>query len=193
MVNVRLTEYMKTRLEALGKIRDRKPHYLMKIATDRFLDTERKAGNRTPAGFETLKKFGITGEAENHDGIVAWSNRLNTKSPASAFGGSSSLACRSTPGFGASGAFIAVHSANTANRAVHKIVQPAGALADFPEKGCPWDLDSNFREYSSRSGRMSILSAIEFMVAMSSSCVYLTLWRVDEQSPDLQAYRVLHV
>ncbi len=44
--------------------------------------------------------------------------------------------------------FIAVHSPNAANRAIQTLIQAAGSLADFPERGRPWDLEPQFRELS---------------------------------------------
>ena len=37
-MGVRLNKDIRHRLEALGKIRDRSPHYLMKEAIERYLD-----------------------------------------------------------------------------------------------------------------------------------------------------------
>ena len=39
-MGVRLSEEIQNRLEALGKTRDRTPHYLMKAAIERYLDVE---------------------------------------------------------------------------------------------------------------------------------------------------------
>ncbi|MEM1154117.1 MAG: type II toxin-antitoxin system RelE/ParE family toxin [Pseudomonadota bacterium] len=43
-------------------------------------------------------------------------------------------------------AFIEPHSPDAAARAVNTLVDAAGSLAEFPEKGRPWDVEMIYRE-----------------------------------------------
>ena len=49
-------------------------------------------------------------------------------------------------------AFIEPHSPAAARRAVDTLIEAADSLAEFPEKGRPWDLEIDFRELSVRFG-----------------------------------------
>lgn len=48
--------------------------------------------------------------------------------------------------------FIAEHSADAAQRAMNTLVNAADMLADYPEKGRPWEHDSQSRELLVRFG-----------------------------------------
>ena len=54
-------------------------------------------------------------------------------------------------------AFIEPHSADAARRAVNTLIDAADSLAEFPEKGRPWDLEMGFRELSVRFGARGYL------------------------------------
>ncbi len=79
MANVRLTEEVEARLEALGKARDRAPHYLMRMAIERFLDVEEAREAERRLVLDRWERFRITGEATDHDDIVAWADSRDTK------------------------------------------------------------------------------------------------------------------
>ena len=49
-------------------------------------------------------------------------------------------------------AFIEPHSPAAARRAADTLIEAADSLAEFPEKGRPWDLEMDFRELSVRFG-----------------------------------------
>ena len=49
-------------------------------------------------------------------------------------------------------AFIEPHSPQAASRAVTALIEAADSLADFPEKGRPWNLDMDYRELPVRFG-----------------------------------------
>ncbi len=49
-------------------------------------------------------------------------------------------------------AFIEPHSPDAAVRAVDTIIDAAGSLSDFPEKGRPWDVETGDRELPVRFG-----------------------------------------
>ena len=78
MANVRLTEEVEARLEALGRARDRAPHYLMRTAIERFLDVEEAREAERRLVLERWEKFMITGEAADHADIAAWADSRNT-------------------------------------------------------------------------------------------------------------------
>ncbi|MFK7732970.1 MAG: type II toxin-antitoxin system RelE/ParE family toxin [Pseudomonadales bacterium] len=42
--------------------------------------------------------------------------------------------------------FVFPHSPDAATRAINTLVDAAGSLSDFPEKGRPWDAEPGFRE-----------------------------------------------
>ena len=48
--------------------------------------------------------------------------------------------------------FINPHSADAAARAVNTLLAAAGSLADFPEKGRPWQQEPTFRELAVQFG-----------------------------------------
>ena len=49
-------------------------------------------------------------------------------------------------------AFIEPHSPKAAIRAIDTLIAAAESLANFPEKGRPWDVELNFRELPVRFG-----------------------------------------
>lgn len=49
-------------------------------------------------------------------------------------------------------AFIKPHSPTAASRAVDALIEAAETLVEFPEKGRPWDLETDFRELSVKFG-----------------------------------------
>ena len=48
--------------------------------------------------------------------------------------------------------FIEPHSPTAAKRAIDILIEAADTLAEFPEKGRPWDLEMDFRELPVRFG-----------------------------------------
>lgn len=48
--------------------------------------------------------------------------------------------------------FLELHSSRAAVRAVDTLIEGAESLAEFPEKGRPWDLALDFRELPVRFG-----------------------------------------
>ncbi|QFT29400.1 hypothetical protein FIV00_02775 [Labrenzia sp. THAF82] len=78
MTNVRLNEDIKKRLDTLSKARDRTPHYLMKLAIERFLDEEEALEKERRLVLDRWKKYEITGEAIGHDKVAEWAANLRT-------------------------------------------------------------------------------------------------------------------
>lgn len=75
-VALRLKPDTKSRLEALGKKRDRKPHYLMTIAIERFLEAEEALENERQLVAERWEEYATTGEALDHSDVKAWAKSL---------------------------------------------------------------------------------------------------------------------
>ena len=78
-MGVRLDENTRHRLEALGKARDRTPHYLMKAAVERFLDVEEALESERQLMKSRWEKYGLTGETVGHEEVKAWAASLNTE------------------------------------------------------------------------------------------------------------------
>ena len=77
MVNVRLSGDVETRLEALSKVRNKTPHYLMQIAIERFLDVEETLEAERQLVLSRWEQFAITGRAWDHDYVKAWAGGLH--------------------------------------------------------------------------------------------------------------------
>ena len=71
-MGVRLSEETQQRLEALGKARDRSPHYLMKNAIERFLETEEALETERQIVKSRWEKYELTGETIDHGEVEAW-------------------------------------------------------------------------------------------------------------------------
>lgn len=71
-MGVRLSEETQQRLEALGKARDRSPHYLMKNAVERFLETEEALETERQIVKSRWEKYELTGETVDHGEVEAW-------------------------------------------------------------------------------------------------------------------------
>lgn len=71
-MGVRLNEETKDRLEALGKARDRTPHYLMKAAVERFLEVEEALEAERKIVKSRWEKYELTGETVDHKDVKAW-------------------------------------------------------------------------------------------------------------------------
>jgi predicted transcriptional regulator len=80
-VGVRLNEDTRDRLEALGKARDRTPHYLMKTAIERFLEMEEALEAERQLVNSRWQKFELTGETVDHADVKVWAAGLSTNGP----------------------------------------------------------------------------------------------------------------
>lgn len=74
---LRLSKETKERLDALGKARDRSPHYLMNQAIERFLDQEEAIDTEWEIVKSRWERFELTGEALDHSEVEAWAARLS--------------------------------------------------------------------------------------------------------------------
>ena len=75
-VGVRLSDEIQQRLERLGQMRDRSPHYLMKAAIEQFLDREEALEEERRLVRERWARYELTGETVAHADVRAWAESL---------------------------------------------------------------------------------------------------------------------
>ena len=75
-MGVRLNEDIQNRLEALGKARDRTPHYLMKTAVERYLEIEESVETERQIAKSRWEKYELTGETVDHTDVKAWATSV---------------------------------------------------------------------------------------------------------------------
>ena len=83
-MSVRLNEETQHRLEALGKARDRSPHYLMKTAIERFLEIEEALETERQIVISRWEKYELTGETVDHADVKAWAESVRPSGAESA-------------------------------------------------------------------------------------------------------------
>lgn len=74
-------------------------------------------------------------------------------------------------------AFIEPHSPDAAKRAVNTLIDAAEKLAEFPEKGRPWDLEMDFRELSVRFGARGYVIRYRFV---DGKAIIVRVWQALE-------------
>lgn len=74
-------------------------------------------------------------------------------------------------------AFIEPHSPDAAKRAVNTLIDAAEKLAEFPEKGRPWDLEMDFRELSVRFGARGYVIRYRFV---DGKAIIVRVWHALE-------------
>ena len=75
-VGLRLNDETKDRLKALGQIRDRTPHYLMKEAIERYLKTEEALEEERAILRRRWEEYELTGESVSHADVRKWAQGL---------------------------------------------------------------------------------------------------------------------
>lgn len=78
-MGVRLSEETQQRLEALGKARERTPHYLMKNAIERFLETEEALETERQIVQSRWEKYELTGETVDHAEVETWADSVRPR------------------------------------------------------------------------------------------------------------------
>ncbi len=81
---IRLKDDTKTRLETLGKARDRSTSYLMNEAIEKFLDVEEALEAERQLVKSRWEKFELTGETIAHEDIKSWASGLGNKAASEA-------------------------------------------------------------------------------------------------------------
>ena len=76
---IRLDESIKARLAAIGKVKDRTPHYLMKEAITQYLEREEAALEEARLLDERWKDYQASGATISHDEITAWAQELGAE------------------------------------------------------------------------------------------------------------------
>ena len=71
-MGVKLNGEIKSRLKALGKSRERTPHWLIKKAITEFLDREEELEKRNREVDEALDEYQKTGQFVSHETMKTW-------------------------------------------------------------------------------------------------------------------------
>ena len=69
---VKLDDRTQSRLKALGKARDRSPHWLMRKAIDEYLAKEEKYEREKAEDLAEYEDYLLTGDAIDNKEVVAW-------------------------------------------------------------------------------------------------------------------------
>lgn len=75
-LGVKLDEAMQQRLKALGELRDRTPHWLMKTAIERYVDREEAYEREKKEDMERWEEYKLTGKYISHERMMAWLSDL---------------------------------------------------------------------------------------------------------------------
>ena len=75
-IGLRLSDATYRRLKALGKARDRSPHYLMKAAIERYLELEEALEAERRLVKDRWERFELTGKALEHADVKSWASGL---------------------------------------------------------------------------------------------------------------------
>jgi predicted transcriptional regulator len=73
---VKLDDTTQQRLAALGRIRDRSPHWLMCRAIETYLDREEKYEQEKREDMERWEQYQLTGVAMPHEQAAEWLENL---------------------------------------------------------------------------------------------------------------------
>jgi predicted transcriptional regulator len=73
---IKLDETTRQRLKALGELRDRSPHWLMRVAIERYLDEEERQEREKREDMERWEAYQLTGHAVSHEADGTWLNAL---------------------------------------------------------------------------------------------------------------------
>jgi predicted transcriptional regulator len=71
-MGVKLDENTRQRLKALGELRHRSPHWLMKEAIERYLEREEAYEREKQEDMERWERYQLTGEAISQERAIAW-------------------------------------------------------------------------------------------------------------------------
>jgi len=76
-VGIRLDEDAQNRLKALGKLRNRSSHHLMKEAIEIYLAAQETIEAEKRLTIERWDAFALTGETLDHGNVKAWAAKLS--------------------------------------------------------------------------------------------------------------------
>lgn len=69
---IKLDETTRQRLKALGELRDRSPHWLMKTAIEHYLDREERYEREKREDMAAWEDYKLTGESISQESMLAW-------------------------------------------------------------------------------------------------------------------------
>ena len=73
---IKLDEAVSNRLKALGEMRDRSPHWLMRTAIERYLDQEEGYEREKREDMLRWERYQLTGAAVAHEAAMQWLDSL---------------------------------------------------------------------------------------------------------------------
>ncbi len=73
---IKLDSRTQERLQELGRLRDRSPHYLMKAAIEDYLDREEAIEKEKTEDLQRWEKYQLTGEHVSHEKVCEWLEKL---------------------------------------------------------------------------------------------------------------------
>lgn len=73
---IKLDEDIRKRLKALGELRNRSPHWLMRTAIQNYLEQEESYEREKQEDMERWENYQLTGKAISHDTATEWLNSL---------------------------------------------------------------------------------------------------------------------
>ena len=80
---IKLDEETKERLKALGDLRDRSPHWLMRTAILEYLEREEIREREKKEDQERWERYQLTGEFVSHQSVMDWLDGIaEERSPA---------------------------------------------------------------------------------------------------------------
>jgi predicted transcriptional regulator len=77
---VKLDETLHNRLKALGAIKERTPHWLMRAAIEQYVEREEAYEREKQEDLERWQRFQATGHAVPHEQVSAWLESVGTDS-----------------------------------------------------------------------------------------------------------------
>jgi len=75
---VKLDEALHARLKALGALKERTPHWLMRTAIEEYLEREEAAEREKQEDMERWQRYQLTGHAVLHDPVATWLDSIGT-------------------------------------------------------------------------------------------------------------------
>jgi len=69
---VKLDEALHTRLKALGEIKERSPHWMMKAAIEDYVSREERYEREKREDEESWQQYKLTGHSIPHEQIIRW-------------------------------------------------------------------------------------------------------------------------
>ena len=73
---VKLDDTTRLRLKALGELRHRSPHWLMRTAIERYLDQEERFEREKREDMERWEAYRLAGEFVSHEAATEWFGKL---------------------------------------------------------------------------------------------------------------------